>query len=65
MKFADTLSRAYTPDGQNKMEIGEPDMTHYVHPIIHQLPISDSKLQCLQSETASYPTSGANPVWCN
>ena len=56
MKVADTLSRAYTSDGQSKVEIAEPDMTHYVHSVIHNLPISDSMLQRLQSETASDPT---------
>ena len=56
MKVADTLSRAYTPEGQSKMEIAEPDMTHYVHSVIHNLPISDSMLHRLQSETASDPT---------
>ena len=52
MKVADTLSRAYTPIGENKSEIDEAEMMHYVHSVIQTLPISDAMLQRLQSETA-------------
>ena len=52
MEVADTLSRAYTPIGENKSEIDEAEMMHYVHSVIQTLPISDAMLQRLQSETA-------------
>ena len=56
MKVADTLSRAYTPSEKSNSEIDEAEMTHYVHSVITNLPISDSMLQRLQSETATDST---------
>ena len=51
MKVADTLSRAYISKG-SKSEIDEADMTHYVHSVMQHLPVSDTMLKRLQSETA-------------
>lgn len=52
MKVADALSRA-SLDG--KPEIPPEDTAHHVHSIINHLPVSQSKLNQLQRETAKDP----------
>ena len=55
MKVADTLSHVYISKG-SKSEIDEADMTHYVHSVMQHLPVSDTMLKRLQSETAKDQT---------
>ena len=54
MVVTDTLSRAMLSD--NTLEIPEEEISHYVHKVKANLPISGSKFEQFVNETNAHPT---------